>query len=94
MMRAGNDTMLDPVERAIRRIQSVYAKWNRQTTAAQMRSDWDAAFAGCTVPVKCRSVSAGGTDAEWIVPADAPADKAILYFHGRVKSARCSRSGY
>jgi epsilon-lactone hydrolase len=82
MMRAGNDTMLDPVEHAIRRIQSVYANWNRQTTAAQMRSDWDAAFAGCTAPVICRGVSAGGIDAEWIVPADAPADKAILYFHG------------
>jgi monoterpene epsilon-lactone hydrolase len=82
MMRAGNDTMLDPVERAIRRIQSVYANWNLQTTTAQMRSDWDAAFAGCTVPAACRGVSAGGIEAEWIVPADAAADKAILYFHG------------
>ena len=82
MMRAGSDTMLDPVERAIQRIQSVYANWNRQTTAAQMRSDWDAAFAGCTVPVSCREVSIGGIDAERIVPADAQTDKAILYFHG------------
>jgi epsilon-lactone hydrolase len=82
MMRAGNDTMLNPVERAIQRIRSVYANWNRQTTAAQMRSDWDAAFAGCSVPVVCRGVSAGGIDAEWIVPADAAPDKAILFFHG------------
>lgn len=82
MMRAGSDTMLDPVERAIQRIQSVYANWNRQTTAAQMRSDWDAAFAGCTVPVSSRGVSIGGIDAERIVPADAQTDKAILYFHG------------
>jgi acetyl esterase/lipase len=82
MMRAGNDTMQDPVERAIQRIQLVYANWNRRTTAAQMRSDWDTAFAGCSVPVMCRGVSAGGVDAEWIVPADAPADKAILHFHG------------
>jgi epsilon-lactone hydrolase len=82
MTHAVNDTMLDPVERAIQRIQSVYANWNRQTSAAQMRSDWDAVFAGCTVPVICRGVAAGGVDAEWIVPADAPADKAILYFHG------------
>jgi epsilon-lactone hydrolase len=82
MTHAANDTMLDPVERAIQRIQSVYANWNRQTTAVQMRGDWDAAFAGCSVPVICRGVSAGGVDAEWIVPADAPADKAILYFHG------------
>jgi len=82
MMRAGSDTMLDPVEQAIQRIQSVYAAWNRRTTPEQMRSDWDAAFVGCTVPVMCRGVSAGGIDAEWIVPADAPEDKAILYFHG------------
>jgi monoterpene epsilon-lactone hydrolase len=82
MMRAGSDTMLDPVERAIQRIKSVYAAWNRQTTAEQMRSDWDAAFGDCAVPFSCRRVSAGGVDAEWIVPTDAPADKAILYFHG------------
>ena len=82
MMRAGSDTLLDPVERAIQRIQSVYANWNRQTTAAQMRGDWDTAFAGCTVPVTSRGVSAGGVDAEWIVAADTSPDKAILYFHG------------
>jgi len=82
MMRPRSDTMLDPVEHAIQRIRSVYGNWNRQTTAAQMRSDWDAAFGGCTVPVECRQVRAGGVDAEWIVPAGVPADKAILYFHG------------
>jgi epsilon-lactone hydrolase len=82
MKQADSDIALDPVERAIQRIQSVYRSWNRQTTVDQMRSDWDAAFAGCTVPVSCRLVSACGVDGEWIVPADAPRDKAILYFHG------------
>ena len=82
MTQTDSDIALDPVERAIRKIQSVYGSWNRQTTVAQMRSDWDAAFGGCTVPVSCRLVSAGGVDGEWIVPADAPPDKAILYFHG------------
>ena len=82
MTQVDSDIALDPVERAIRKIQSVYGNWNRQTTVAQMRSDWDAAFAGCAVPVSCRLVSAGGVDGEWIVPADAPTDKAILYFHG------------
>jgi acetyl esterase/lipase len=82
MTVADHDIALDPVERAIRKMQSVYANWNRQTSVAQMRSDWDAAFSGCTVPVSCRLVSAGGVDGEWIVPADAPLDKAILYFHG------------
>jgi len=82
MTEAPDDIRADPVERAIRRIQSVYASWNRNTSVAQMRSDWDAAFAGCTVPVSCKPVAAGGVDGEWIVPADAPHDKAILYFHG------------
>jgi epsilon-lactone hydrolase len=49
---------------------------------AQMRSDWDAAFGGTTAPVTCERVSAGGVDGEWMSPADAPEDKAILYFHG------------
>lgn len=82
MTKADSETALDPVEHAIRRIQSVYGGWNRNTTVAQMRSDWDAAFAGCSVPVSCRPVSAGGVDGEWIAPADTPQDKAILYFHG------------
>lgn len=82
MTQLNGDIALDPVERAIQKIQSVYGSWNRQTTVAQMRNDWDAAFGGCTVPVSCRLVSAGGVDGEWIVPADAPPEKAILYFHG------------
>ncbi|MCA6119262.1 alpha/beta hydrolase [Bradyrhizobium sp. WSM 1738] len=82
MTEVSNKTAVDPVERAIRRIQSVYGSWNRNTSVAQMRSDWDAAFAGCTVPESCRQASADGVDGEWIVPADAPRDKAILYFHG------------
>lgn len=82
MTEVSDDVALDPVERAIRRIQAVYRSWNRETSVAQMRSDWDAAFAGCTVTVSCRKVSVGSVDGEWIVPSDAPPGKAILYFHG------------
>jgi monoterpene epsilon-lactone hydrolase len=82
MARAGDDIAVTPVDVAIERIRAVYQSWNRDTTVAQMRSDWDAAFAGCNVPVSCRHVSADGVDGEWIVPADARHDKAILYFHG------------
>jgi monoterpene epsilon-lactone hydrolase len=82
MARTSSDGVAMPVDRAIERIRAVYWSWNRDTTVVQMRSDWDAAFAGCTVPVSCRHVSADGVDGEWIVPADAPRDKAILYFHG------------
>ncbi|WP_050627696.1 alpha/beta hydrolase [Bradyrhizobium viridifuturi] len=82
MASAGDDIAIDPVERAIERLRAIYRNWTRETTVAQMRSDWDAAFAGCSVPVTCRPVSAGGVDGEWIVPANASRDKAILYFHG------------
>ena len=34
------------------------------------------------LPVRCERVAAGGVDGEWISPANAPKDKAILYFHG------------
>ncbi|MFB9263433.1 alpha/beta hydrolase [Bradyrhizobium erythrophlei] len=82
MREAADDIAMTPVDHAIERLRSVYRNWTRDTTVQQMRSDWDAAFAGCSVPVLCRQVSAGGVDGEWIVPADAPHDKAILYFHG------------
>jgi epsilon-lactone hydrolase len=79
MNGAANDSEVD---RAIERLRAIYRNWTRDTSVAQMRSDWDAAFAGCSVPVSCRHVSAGGVDGEWIVPADAPHDKAIIYFQG------------
>ncbi|MDI4232891.1 alpha/beta hydrolase [Bradyrhizobium sp. Arg237L] len=77
-----HDISAAPVDRAIERMRTVYRGWTRETSVVQMRSDWDAAFTGCSVPVACHHVSVGGVDAEWIVPADAPPDKAILYFHG------------
>ncbi|WP_050401534.1 alpha/beta hydrolase [Bradyrhizobium embrapense] len=82
MASAGDDIAIDPVERAIERLRAIYRSWTRDTTVAQMRSDWDAAFDGCSVPVMCQPVSAGGVDGEWLVPSGAPHDKAILYVHG------------
>jgi monoterpene epsilon-lactone hydrolase len=81
MVEASGDIALAPIDRAIARIRAVYQGWNRDTTVALMRSDWDAAFGGTTAPVTCEQVTAGGVDAEWIQP-NAPQDKAILYFHG------------
>ena len=82
MAEAGGDIAAAPIDRAIARIRAVYRSWNRDTTVARMRSDWDAAFGGTTAPVTCEQVTAGGVDGEWISPADAPTDKAVLYFHG------------
>jgi acetyl esterase/lipase len=82
MTRASDDIATAPIDLAIARIRAVYRNWNRDTTVARMRSDWDAAFGGSTASVTCERVSAGGVDGEWISPADTPLDKAILYFHG------------
>jgi monoterpene epsilon-lactone hydrolase len=82
MAQAGGDIAAAPIDRAIARIRTVYRNWNRDTTVARMRSDWDAAFGGTTVPVTCEGVTAGGVDGEWISPANAPKDKAIFYLHG------------
>jgi monoterpene epsilon-lactone hydrolase len=82
MGSAGDDIALTPVDRAIERLRAIYRGWTRDTTVAQMRSDWDAAFAGCSLGVACQQVSAGGIDGEWIVPSGAPRNKAVLYFHG------------
>jgi acetyl esterase/lipase len=82
MARAGDDIATAPIDLAIARIRAVYRSWNRDTSSAQMRRDWDAAFGGSAVPVTCERVSAGGVDGEWISSADTPLDKAILYFHG------------
>jgi epsilon-lactone hydrolase len=81
MNRADDIVAADPVERVIARIQSIYRGWNKATPIAKMRADWDAAFA-CSVSVAREAVSAGGVKGEWIAPAGAPDDKAILYFHG------------
>lgn len=82
MARAGEEITTAPIDLAIARIRAVYRGWSRDTTADQMRSDWDAAFDGTTVPVTCEHMSAGDVGGEWISPADAPPDKAILYLHG------------
>jgi acetyl esterase/lipase len=82
MTRAGEDVAAAPIDLAIARIRAVYRSWNRDTSVAQMREDWDTAFRGSTAAVACESISADGVDGEWISPADAPDGKAILYLHG------------
>jgi acetyl esterase/lipase len=82
MARTGEELAAAPIDLVIERIRRVYGSWNRSTSVAQMRRDWDAAFEGCTVPASCERVSAGGVDGEWIAPGGAQQDKAILYFHG------------
>ena len=82
MARVGEDIATVPIDRAVARIRAVYGNWNRDTSVVQMRSDWDTAFGGTSAAVTCERVRAGDVEGEWISPADAPEDKAVLYFHG------------
>lgn len=82
MAQAGEDIATAPIDLAIERIRQVYRGWNRTTSVAQMRSDWDKAFAHNTVSANCERVCAGGVDGEWIAPIGASREKTTLYFHG------------
>jgi len=82
MTRASDEIATTPIDLAIARIRAVYRSWNRDTSVAQMRRDWDAAFGGSIAPVTSERISASGVDGEWISPANSSLDKAILYFHG------------
>jgi epsilon-lactone hydrolase len=82
MTRTSEDIAASPLDLVIERIRRVYRGWNRSTSVAQMRTDWDAAFQADIAPISHQHVSAGGVDGEWIAGSNAPHDKAVLYFHG------------
>jgi monoterpene epsilon-lactone hydrolase len=82
MTRASEDVATTPLDLVIERIRRVYRGWNRSTSVAQMRTDWDAAFQADIAPILHHRVSVAGVDGEWIAGDSAPHDKASLYFHG------------
>ena len=82
MTRTSEDMVATPLDLAIERIRRIYRGWNRSTSVAQMRTDWDAAFLADIAPISHQNVAVAGMDSEWIAGSNAPHDKAILYFHG------------
>lgn len=82
MTRTSEDMVATPLDLAIERIRRIYRGWNRSTSVAQMRTDWDAAFLANIAPISHQNVVVAGMDSEWIAGSNAPHDKAILYFHG------------
>jgi acetyl esterase/lipase len=82
MTRASEDIAATPLDLVIERIRGVYRGWNRSTSVAQMRIDWDAAFSADIAPILHHHILVAGVDAEWIAGSNAPRNKAILYFHG------------
>jgi acetyl esterase/lipase len=71
----------DPVESVIDRVRGVYSRWRRDTTASQMRADWDQLFAS-SVPATVEPVQANAVACEWVRPSAVRRDAAIVYLHG------------
>ena len=66
MTRTSEDIATSPLDLVIERIRRVYRGWNRNTSVAQMRIDWDAAFQADIAPISHHRVSVAGVDGEWI----------------------------
>jgi acetyl esterase/lipase len=69
------------VERVIAHVKSVYGRWRRDTTPAQMRADWDELF-HARGDAAVSDVAANGVHCRWHTAAGAGTDRAVLYFHG------------
>jgi len=76
----GESAEAGAVERVIERIRSVYSRWNRHTTAVEMRRDWDALFGAEASAIPSEKADAGGVPGEWIGARDA--DRTIFFLHG------------
>ena len=74
------------VTAVVRRIAQVYAGWNRATSVAQKRLDWDALF-GPVLPdslanTRIEPAVAHGVPVEWVCAPNARPGRAVMYFHG------------
>ncbi len=70
------------IDGVVQRVRSVYKRWGRGTTVAQMRSDWDALFGTAGVDAQVEPVAIGPLSGEWISAPGADARRVVLYFHG------------
>lgn len=77
-MSEANNPAVDAV---IARVKSVYGRWRRDTSVAQMRADWDQLFSA-TGDAAFEPVQAGGVPCAWVTAKGARSDRAIVYFHG------------
>ena len=72
----------DDVAGVVAGLRKIYARWNRETTVQQMRSDWGAAFAARAQDWPVQQFRIGGMNAEWIAAPNAAPDRIILFLHG------------
>lgn len=68
-------------EAVVARVRAVYSRWRRDTPVERMRADWDELF-DAPVAAEIEPVQGGGTPCEWVRPAGARRDRAIVYLHG------------
>lgn len=82
------------VEGVVDFLRTIYARWTRETTVAQMRSDWDAAFESRAKNWPVERFAIDGMNAEWIAAPGVDPTRIILYLHGggfRIGSVRSHR---
>ncbi len=82
-----------PNEAVIARVRAVYGRWRRDTPVERMRADWDELF-DAPVAAEIESVQVGASACQWVRPAGARRDRAIVYLHGggfRVGSSKSHR---
>jgi len=59
MTRTSEDIATAPLDLVIERFRRVYRGWNRDTSVAQMRIDWDDAFQADIAAISCQHISVG-----------------------------------
>jgi epsilon-lactone hydrolase len=82
------------IEQVIAALHGVYAKWGKDTSLAQMNSDWDTLFRHRAQSIALEMFDAGGVPAAWIGMPEARTNRVLLFLHGggfRLGSVRLSR---
>jgi epsilon-lactone hydrolase len=76
------ESVTDPTEEAIRRVQRVYGSWRRDTAVVQMREDWDRLFAVAPSDAETQSILVDGMPSLWVATPGSERSRVLLYFHG------------
>lgn len=66
----------------VKRVQQVYSRWRRDTSAMQMRQDWDELFFDDSLPCEYSDSVIHGVNVRWVVAPGVNRQRVTLYFHG------------
>lgn len=80
-----------PIDDVIARVLAVYRKWNRNTSVAEMRADWDRLFDAVPADAPLEQVATDRIRGGWVDAPGAALDRVTIYLHGggfRVGSLR------